>query len=334
MMVDGQGAQETHPSREPDGPSLSVVLVTPDTYDTIRATVEALRRQTARRHLELLIVAPAGNDLGPDATAAGDFLVLRVVELDAFGTQGAALAAGVRAARAPVVVLAEDHAFPAPDWAETLIAAHRGPWSAVGPAIVNANPESMISWAEFLFSFGAFRAPLPSGVVERLPTHNSSYKRAVLLEYGDALDAMLEAESVLLQDLRARGHRFYLAGTTTVAHLNFERPWAFIWARWYAGRLFAATRSQGWSLPRRLLYVVAAPLIPMVGLGRIARELRRPPRPPLRVLPALLLGLVVNAAGECLGYAVGAGPTAEKVSGFERHRVRYLRKRRVGRPVI
>ena len=36
--------------------------------------------------------------------------------------------------------LCEDHCFPADGWAEALVAAHQGPWAAVGPAFLNANP--------------------------------------------------------------------------------------------------------------------------------------------------------------------------------------------------
>jgi hypothetical protein len=49
-------------------------------------------------------------------------------------------------ARAPIVALAEDHAFPAPGWAEALIAAHRDPWAAIGAVIRHPNdPKNIIA---------------------------------------------------------------------------------------------------------------------------------------------------------------------------------------------
>lgn len=64
-----------------------------------------------------------------------------------------ARAAGVRAATAPVVALAEDHAFPAPGWAEAFIERHGEGWAAVGPVISNANPRSATSWANLLIEY-------------------------------------------------------------------------------------------------------------------------------------------------------------------------------------
>ena len=40
-------------------PEMSVVIVTPDRYETIRKTMDHLRVQTARHRLEIVIVAPS-----------------------------------------------------------------------------------------------------------------------------------------------------------------------------------------------------------------------------------------------------------------------------------
>src|SRR5205823_2114181 len=132
-------------------------------------------------------------------------------------------------ASAPVVVFCEDHAFPEPGWAVALIDAHRGPYAAVGPVIVNANPRSLISDADCLIGYGPWLHPSPGGEMSHLPGHNSSYKRASLLEYGDRLPSMLEAETVLHWDLRARGLRLYLEPRARLAHTNFAQ--AAVWTR-------------------------------------------------------------------------------------------------------
>ena len=309
------------------GPDLAVVLVTPDDYGTVRATIDHLRRQTVKERLEVIVVAPAGRDVAADPAAEAEFWRLRIVEVETLRSVGAGNAAGVRAAEAPLVAFGEDHSFPAPDWAEALIAAHRGPWAAVGPAVATADPAGLVGWADFLIGYGPWRAPAVSGVVDHLPGHNSSYKRAVLLAYGAALESMLEAETVLHWDLRAKGHRLYLEGAATLAHLNFGRLSSWVPVQVYSGRLFAATRAQEWSPVRRLLYAGGAPLIPLVRLARTSRSLRRPPRPPRGVLPVLLLGLILDGVGQFLGYAFGVGDTRRRLAPFEHHRVRHARQR-------
>jgi hypothetical protein len=49
-------------------PALSVVIVTPDRYDTIRKTVRHLRAQSVKDRLEILIVAPSAEKLDLDSS--------------------------------------------------------------------------------------------------------------------------------------------------------------------------------------------------------------------------------------------------------------------------
>lgn len=308
---------------------MSVVLVTPDRYETIRTTMKYLRAQTVRDRLEIVIVAPSTGALHLDHAEIKEFLQCRVVELDAVRSIAEGNAAGVRQASAPVVVLAEDHAYPDPGWAAALIEAHQHSWAAVGPVVRNANPKSVISWADFLIAYGPWSEPATAGEVEHLPGHNSSYKRDILLNYGPGLEAMLGAESVLHWDLRARGYRLYLEPKARIAHLNFGLRSSWMRAQFYSGRLFAAVRAQRWSALRRLLYTGGAPLIPLVRLRRILQQLPQSGRQQhsaLWILLALFFGLTVSAMGEGIGYALGSGDAGQQLSQFEFHRVRHLTK--------
>ena len=69
-----------------------------------------------------------------------------------------------------------------------------------------------------------------------------------------------------------------------------------------------------------------SPLIPLVRLWRILRDLSRPGRSwrsALPVLPHLLLGLTVDGAGQMLGYLLGSNPEmAAKLMKLEFHRNR------------
>jgi GT2 family glycosyltransferase len=311
-------------------PEMSVVLVTPDGYETIRTTMKHLRAQTVRDRLEIVIVAPSVDALHLDHTELQGFLRFRVVEVGEVRSIAEGNAAGVRQASAPVVALAEDHSYPDPHWAAALIRAHRRPWAAVGPAVRNANPKSVTSWADFLIAYGPWSEPAAAGEIDHLPGHNSSYKRAILLDYGPELEAMLGAESVLHWDLRARGYRLYLEPRAKIAHLNFGLLSSLTRAQFHGGRLFAAVRAQRWPALRRLLYTAGALLIPFVRLRRILQQLPRSARrqySALRILPVLLCGLTVSALGEGMGYALGPGDAGEKLSHFEFHRVHHLARR-------
>jgi GT2 family glycosyltransferase len=308
---------------------MSVVIVTPDHYDTISRTITYLRAQTVREWLEFVIVAPSADTLEVNEAELKDFFQFRVVEVGEIRSIAQANAAGIRQASAPVVAFVEEHSYPEPGWAEALIEAHRQPWAAVGPVVRNANPGSLVSWADFLIAYGPWMDPSPAGVTDFLPGHNSSYKRAILLDYGPELDAMLESESVLHWDLQAKGYQLYLEPAAKISHLNFGLLSSWIPAQFYNGRLFAATRARRWLPLRRLLYTGGAPLIPVVRFRRALQQLRRSGQRrnlPPGVLPTLILGLVVSAVGEMMGYALGAGDAKQKLSNFEFHRYRHVRE--------
>ena len=313
-----------------EAPLLSVVVVTPDIVATVRKTLKFLRSQSVCERVEVLLVAPSREGLGLDESELREFHSHKVVEVGHMRSTARARAAGVRAASADVVAFAEDHAFPAQGWAEALLSRHAEGWAAVGPSMSNANPRSATSWANLLIEYAPWLEPCEAGEREHLPGHNGSYKRALLLEYGERLEAMLDAESVLHWDLRSRGQRLYLEPRARVFHQNFSAPSASLALRFNGGRLFASARAREWPAWRKLVYASASPLIPLVRCARIVGELLQPGRPRRllpKVLPALFAGLVFDGAGECVGYALGAGEAMRKLSDMEFHRERYMAAR-------
>jgi hypothetical protein len=78
---------------------------------------------------------------------------------------------------------------------------------------------------------------------------------------------------------------------------------------------------------RKAIFILAAPLIPLVRCARLVRELVKPGRPRHllpQLLPLLIIGLIFDGAGEMAGYAFGPGGAMAKLSDMEFHRERYL----------
>jgi hypothetical protein len=322
---------ETHVHRQPAGAGqveLSVVTVTPDGLAALDSTLAALRMQSASERLELVVVAP--QELPADPASLEGFASAKFVAYGQIETLGHAIAAGVRAASGPLVAYAEEHSFPDPGWAATLIERHRGPWAAVAWSLENANPNSTTSWAHLLTDFGPAVAPVPSG--ERrgtLPWHHVSYKREELVGYGDRLGEMLDAEGILHSDLLARGRRLYIEGTIGSRHFNVSRARSRLKSHYYEGRRFGSARAgfEAWSPSRRLAYALAFPLVPLVRLKRLLPDLRRVPiafasRPGL--IPLIALGLTVDAFGEAVGYLWGPGRSGQLMLTIELERARYM----------
>jgi hypothetical protein len=246
-------------------PRMSVILAT-DCYETIRPVVQHLRRQTVQEQLELVVVAPAGQSLGLDQSELEGFAGGHVVLVESLQPLGAARAAGVRVAQAPLVFIGETHTYPHPTWAEALIEAHARPWAAVAPGFGNANPSNALSWALFLLDYGEWLHGLPPRETVRVPTHNSAYKRSVLLELGSGLERALTHGDELTVLLRAGGHRSFFEPTARLDHLNVAQPTPWIQERFLGGLLLGARRAKRWSVLRRLVYFCGSPLIPVVLL--------------------------------------------------------------------
>ncbi len=297
-------------------PEMSVVLVSLDSYERVRRTVAALKAQTAMSRLELVIVAPSIEVLNPDETDLQAFPSYQIVEIGPIRSTGSAIAAGFRRARAPVVAYAEEHSYPFPTWAEALLRAHEKPWGAVGAAIANANPGTVISWANLFTDFGPSVEAVSGGQTSRLAWHHASYKRELLLTYDEErLQSFLETEGLLHQALQDRGLQLYLEPAARSNHVNVSTLGALIRCEFVGGRLFGAARMRDndWSIARRLLYIVGSPLIPVLRLRRTLQEVRRAGQfdelfP--RILPSMLIALVAHCLGEVSGYAFGAGNAA------------------------
>ena len=311
-------------SKDAAASALSAIVVIPDTYDTVRNTMKYLQAQTAAGQMEIVIVKPANMQIGLDELDLKPFHSRQIVEVDKVSSIAQGFTAGIRKARAPIIALTEDHSYPDEKWAELFIAAHKQPYAVVGPSMCNGNPDSMLSWADFYQAYGEWTHPVSSGPVRHLPGHNSSYKTDILLEFGDELETLMEAESVLHRHLLAKGYGLYLESGTRTSHLNFDTWSAWIPARYYTGRQFASTWAHSWSWPRRLLFTVASPLIPWVRLWRVQSRVRGRQSFSfyVRLLPIMLSGLLVEGVGHMLGYAAGAGDSAEKVGKCEFHRIR------------
>lgn len=307
---------------------ISAIASTAAGYAALRTTIGHLRAQTAAPQTELVLVGPSLEALDHPAEDVEQFAAVQKVAVGPVRSIAHANAAGVRRARGRVVVLTEDHCFPEPGWAAALLRAHEEPWAAVGPVVRNANPGSVVSWADFLIGYGPWMEPAPAHSPAFLPGHNSSYKRELLLALGGRLEAMLESETVLHFEWTARGLPLRVEPDARVAHVNFSRwrswlPVQFLW-----GRLFAGMRAASWTRRRRWFYAAASPLIPAVRFWRAVRAYLQPGRSRwllLRTAPVLALGLTLDGLGQLAGYLLGPGRSMETLARYEFNRIDHVR---------
>lgn len=305
---------------------LSALLVMSGSFDSIRKTVRHLCSQSARKVLEIVIITT--NPKLVETSALESAGAWQIVRVDQLPTSASGWAAGIRQARAPVVVLCEDHSFPEPAWAQSLITAHQDRWSAVAPAVENGNPETLISWADFTLCFLDWFAPEKSGPVSSCPGHNTSYKLSVLREYDADLENWLNPERVLHLDLAAKGHTMLLTKDAVTHHVNISVARSYLGHSFLGGRIFGGSRAAQWSRGRAVLYAVAFPLVPFMRLRRILQHLdttaKRKKARFWMALPWTGAGLLCHAMGEAAGYLAGSGNSGQRYMNYEARRIDYL----------
>jgi hypothetical protein len=217
--------------------------------------------------------------------------------------------AGARVAQAPVVLLAETHAWPAPGTIARLAAAVEDGAAVAGPLMENANPATRRSAAAFLLDYGRWwqgivnPATLPS-----VPGHSCAWRRDLILERGVHDPEVLRLPFILAERLRDEGHPVALVAGTRTDHLNADKARSFVLERLSAGRFYGSERCRGWSATRRAVYAAGSVLIPPLRLSRIAQLTRTTPEGRAvfrRAWPALVAATVIGAIGEQLGYVTG-----------------------------
>lgn len=309
---------------------MSAIVITPDGLTTVAKTLECLKAQTVSQQIEVVLIGPGISAEVAESDLEDAFGAVCAIEIADMRSTSAARAAGILEAQAPIVALTEDHSYPEPDWAEALVEAHNAGRTVVGPAVVNANPDSVTSWANFIIEYCDWIDPAPAGEYDHLPGHNSSYNKEVLRALGADLVSSLEAESLLHWRLKESGHQLWLEPGARTRHLNFSQFLPSIRLRYDCGHLFAGVRAQHWPAVKRLAYAVASPLIPWVRLARIGRRMSRPGRLSGRILlatPAVVFLLIVDAIGELAGYLSGPGDAPERIAEIDFHRERYINAR-------
>ena len=322
--------------KEEQSPLMSVIITTGSGYESVRTTIEYLRRQTVKESLEVIIISPAMKRSAAIEAELKDFYNTILIEADIDNELYEAWVTAIRRSSAPVVVFGENHAFPEPYWAEALIEAHKGPWAAVGCAIKNANPDGIKSWAQQYMTYGRYTEPVESGEVDDLAGHNTSYKRSILLDYGSDLKYKLIRTNIMHIDLRSRGYRLYIESKARVDHVNVSKTASIPLDLFYNGQLYTAALAhyKRWSPSKRFLYALLEPLIILKHFRGTLQNIRRTGRWDKLMpaaLPIIVLGLTAHLFGKLRGYAAGFGNTQQKINSFEFDRFKYITEQDIKR---
>jgi hypothetical protein len=137
----------------------------------------------------------------------------------------------------------------------------------------------------------------------------------------------LDRGAPLWAEVHRRGMRAGFVAAARIDHANVATPLAWIRERYLAGLLIGGKRGSHWSLPRRIVYAGGGPLLVPLLLkrtyGAVSRARNRT-RLPAGSTTAWLVGTVIKAGGEAIGYLKGVSAAdRDLMNEYEIHKMRH-----------
>jgi hypothetical protein len=300
-------------------PRLSFVLPS-EHAATTTAVLAAATANAIWSETEVVVVCGTRERLALTEADVPGGAALRIVELARIDSMAQARAAGVRAATAPLVFLAETHGFPQPGCLDALVAALAEPRYGVAvPAFESANPERPGSWAALALSYLYMLEPHDDRDT-RIPCYNCCFRREALIAFGDQLPEALAVGTRMRTLLAEHGYAAHREPSARLRHLNVARVRSLALDRLYASRTWAAARGERWGRGKRLLALAATPLVPPLLVLRTVRSpqwRRVRPELPRWTVAALWWAACWSAAGVALAGLSGAGSAPERLVAIE-----------------
>lgn len=295
-------------------PQISVVIASKVGPPFIDQCLESIRDEVANLGAEALIVTPRSE--ADVSRIQACFPWVRVIRDPAVTKVPALRRRGVEDATGDYVAIIEEHCSAAPDWLHQALAAFaKGSYAAVGGAITDYGYHRLRDWVVYFIEYNGALPPVAAGETDNLNDANIAYPRRVLLEQLRLLDDGYWPMT-LHPTLAARGDKLLSVPEMVVYHRG---PFDFLYylhQRFLFSRAFAGVRARTQSPARRVAYLVAAPVIPLMLLARITRTVvHKRCRVPqfIRALPLTVLAVIVLVAGEWVGCLLGPGNALSEV---------------------
>lgn len=283
-------------------PKLSVVIGSHNASNSIAECLNSLERQQNDQEVEIVVVDNSTD--GTSEILKKQFPHIKVVRESETSFIPQLWETGINRSNGEIVALTTAHCVPNMNWVEEILKAHRLSFPGIGGAIENDEGAELVQWAIYFCRYSPYMLPLTSETVKEIPGDNASYQRL-------ALDRCKQVrrngfwEPLVHAELRKGGGQLLMTPSIVVSHRKSFSFSEFISQRFWHGRQFGSGRASQISLVKRLLYLLFSPLIPLIFLARIGRQVLSKKRHVgkfLLSLPILITFLLSWATGECSGY--------------------------------
>lgn len=222
---------------------------------------------------------------------------------------------GVQEATGEIVAVLEEHCVAPPGWAEAVRSGFRPGDVAIGGPILDSDFARARDWVVYFSEYHNYLPPWPEGERYALNGANVAYRRDAVLKHADTLGSGYW-EVVLHPRLAADGGTFRSVPGMGAHHTGPFDFGYYLEQRYLLSRVWGGTQRRSASPAKRLVYLIAAPLFPLLLLARIAQRVFASGHRVgkfLQALPLLVPVAIAYVWGEWLGYLLGPGDALERV---------------------
>ena len=223
---------------------------------------------------------------------------------------------GVERAAGEIIAVIEEHCTAAPDWLDRIVESLADDrYGAVGGAIHDDDYRRLRDWLVYFVEYNGWLPPAPRRSVAQLNGANIAYRRRHLTDHVQLLDDGYW-EVTLHPRLLAAGVEFLSVPEMVVRHTGPFNLGYYLQQRYWFSQAYAGARAQASGIVRRVIFMLTAPLLPIVLWVRMTLRVLRKRRRVVQYLmiqPLLLAALTALAAGEFVGYTLGSGDALSKV---------------------
>ncbi len=288
-------------------PIISVVIASKVGAPFINACLESLTRQKNAPEFETLVVDCHGEETRK--MIARDFPGVRIIPMEAPQTIPELRRVGIQHAKGDIVAIIEEHCLAAENWLETIANAFENPYAAVGGPTADYNYKRLRDWVTYFTEYNTFIPPVPAGEAPFLAGNNVAFRREILMKHLPDLEHGYW-EAYLYPRLKADNEIVYSEPNMVVYHIGPFNYFYYLRQRFLFSRAFAGARRMVMPWSRRLIYVAASPLLPLLLLGRMASRVwskKCHVDKFILSIPLLIPVSGIYILGEVIGYLAGPG---------------------------
>lgn len=298
------------------GLSVSVVIASGAGGEFLFRCLDGLREQAAESSSEVIVVDRCGPEITGRIRRNYSFVTLLEADRSSHRPTVPELRKlGASHAHGDVVAIIEEHCVAPATWIRTIQSSFREGDVAVGGPILHDSFSRVEDWVVYFSEYHNYLPPWANEQRYLLNGANIAYLRAKLLEHEAVLTGGYW--EVVLHPLLARGG----AGFRAVPELGVRHTGPFdfryyLHQRYLLSRVWGGTQRDRVTPAQRLVYLVAAPVLPPMLLARISSRVLKSEVPfgrLVRAMPLLVPVAVTYVTGEWLGYLLGPGRALESV---------------------